>query len=173
MGLRPARIYRKLERPYTRTSKKVHKKAFIKGVPGSKVVKFTTGNQKGDFDLDASLSVKNDVQVRHNALEAARICVTAYMRKNALPDEYFIKIRVVPHHVLKEHAQAAVAQADRFYDGMAHPFGKPSGTAARLKKNQRVITVSTKKKNEAAAREALRRAGMKLPCGFNIEVEEF
>ncbi|MCK5235271.1 MAG: 50S ribosomal protein L16, partial [Candidatus Aenigmarchaeota archaeon] len=79
--------------------------------------------------------------------------------------------RVYPHNILREHAQAAVAQADRFYDGMRKPFGKPTGRAARLKEGQPILTIRTNKKYEDAAKEAIRRAGMKIPVGFRTVAE--
>ncbi|MCK5062393.1 MAG: 50S ribosomal protein L16 [Candidatus Aenigmarchaeota archaeon] len=171
MGLRPARIDRGVDkRPYTRTAKRVHKKNFIKGVPGIKVNKFNMGQTSGKFELTFSLVPSKEVQIRHNALEALRVSANSYMRKIA-GTEYHIKVRVYPHNILREHAQAAVAQADRFYDGMRKPFGKPTGRAARLKEDQPILTIRTNKKYEDAAKEAIRRAGMKIPVGFKTVAE--
>ncbi|MBW6461644.1 MAG: 50S ribosomal protein L16 [DPANN group archaeon] len=171
MGLRPARIDRTFKkRPYTRYAKKVHKKNFIKGIPGIKINKFNMGQTTGEFDLTYSLVPVKDVQIRHNAIEAFRVSANSYMRKMA-GTEYHIKVRVYPHNILREHAQAAVAQADRFYDGMRKPFGKPTGRASRVKEGQPVLTIRTNKKHESALKEAIRRAGMKIPVGFRTLVE--
>src|SRR3989338_1024286 len=107
MGLRPARIYRDMDvkRPYTRRAVRVHNKDYIRGVPGSKLHTFEMGNRKGEFDTEIHLYPRNNTIIRHNALDAARVASNAYMKK-ALGNEidYFIKVRVYPHHVLREHA---------------------------------------------------------------------
>lgn len=171
MALRPARIYRKWKRAYTRTSVKVHKKNYIKGVPGSKLRMFEMGNPKKDFEIQASLIIDVNAQIRHNALEAGRVTANSYLKKKLSPAEYYLKVRVFPHHVLREHAQAAVAQADRFYQGMSHPFGNPTGTAARAKKGQPLITVHGNKKDTEVIKKALRRAGDKMPISCRVVVE--
>ncbi len=173
MAKRPARVYRKIERPYTRRSKRVHRLNYIKGVPGIKIQKFDIGNPNGDYDYEISMAPKKALQVRDGALEAIRVVTTSYMRKHGDPSrDYHIKIRVYPHHVLREHAQAAVAQADRFYDGMSHPFGNPCGTAAQVKAGQPIVTIRTTKRLRDVAREACRRAGMKIGVSFRIIEEE-
>lgn len=168
MGLRPARIYKEFKRPYTRTAVKAHKKAYIKGVPGKKLNTFIMGNQKGNFENTLYLVTERSVQIRHNALEACRVAANAYVRKHIDEKEYFIKVRVYPHHILREHAQAAIAQADRFFQGMSHPFGKPNSSAARVKTGQPIISISVNNANLPLAKEAMRRAGDKLGVGNKV-----
>lgn len=174
MGLRPARIYRDMDakRPYTRKAVRVHNKEYIRGIPGSKLHTFHMGNKNGDFDTAIHLLPKVNTTIRHNALDASRVAANAYLKKAIGNEiEYFIKVRVYPHHVLREHAQAAIAQADRFYQGMSHPFGKPSGLAARVRKEQPILTIYLSKKNLASGKEAARRAGAKIPGGSRTEIE--
>lgn len=171
MGLRPARIYKEFKRPYTRRAVKVHRKSYIKGVPGTKLNNFNMGNQKGEYDCTLNLVLDKDAQLRHNALEACRVVANAYVRKNVEENAYFLKVRVFPHHVLREHAQAAIAQADRFYQGMSHPFGKPSSTAARVRKGQPILSLSVDETGIVVAKEALRRAGDKLGVKNRILIE--
>ena len=174
MGLRPARIYRDMDakRPYTRRAVRVHNKDYIRGgVPGSKLHVFETGNRKAEFNSEAYIYPKSgNTTIRHNALEAARIASTAYLKKYMEESEFFIKIRVYPHHILRAHAQAAIAQADRFYQGMSHPFGKPNGAAARVRKNQAIMSIKFDKSNLVHAKEAMRRAGDKIPGGVRVEI---
>ena len=171
MGLRPARIYRNMDnkRPYTRRAIKVHKKNYIKGVPGMKLKLFEMGVKK-EYDTCLSLYIKNNAQIRHNALEAARVASNSYIKKNT--NFFFLKVMVFPHHILREHAQAAIAQADRFYQGMAHPFGKPKSTAARVRSHKAVIKLYVYKENIEDAKIALKRAGMKLPASTRITVDD-
>ncbi|MFH1127380.1 MAG: 50S ribosomal protein L16 [archaeon] len=171
MGLRPARIYKEFKRPYTRRAIKVHRKSYIKGVPGSKLNTFNMGNAKGDFSNILYLVIDKNSQLRHNALEACRVAANAYIRKNTEEKNYFLKVRVYPHQVLREHAQAAIAQADRFYQGMSHPFGKPTSTAARVKKDQPIISINVNSEHITIAKEAMRRAGDKLGVKSRVIVE--
>jgi len=172
MGLRPARIYREFRRPYTRTAVKVHRKAYIKGVPGSKLHTFEMGNvgMSGKFDKKIYLVSREDATVRHNAIEAGRIAANAYIRKALDDKKYFMKVLVYPHHIMREHAQAAIAQADRFYQGMAHPYGKPTGSAAMIRKSHRIMIIETNKENITAAKEAVRRACDKMPMLCRVEI---
>lgn len=171
MGLRPARIYKEFKRPYTRRAVKVHRKSYIKGVPGKKLNNFNMGNMTGEFEHSLHIVIEKDSQLRHNALEACRVAANAYIKKNVEDKGYFLKVRVFPHHVLREHAQAAIAQADRFYQGMSHPFGKPTSTAARVRKGQPVMTLNVNAGDITAAKEALRRAGDKLGVKSRILIE--
>ncbi len=64
------------------------------------------------------------------------------------------------------------AHADRLQDGMRGAFGKPVGTAARVKSNQAVIMVNVNEDGLEVAKEALRRGGAKLPMPCRITVEK-
>ncbi|MCD6368032.1 MAG: 50S ribosomal protein L16 [Candidatus Aenigmarchaeota archaeon] len=169
MSLRPGRCYKKVERPYTRISRRRPRKSYVKGVPGSKIVKFETGNPKGDFPVEMALISKNDVQIRHNALEAARTNANKYLMKHLGRDGYFLKVLVYPHHVMRENPLATGAGADRLQEGMRRSFGKPIGFAAQVDKNQKIIIARVPMGKEEIAKEALRRAGDKLPCSSKIE----
>lgn len=172
MGLRPAKCYRDVKQhAYTRTAKKVMKKAFITGVPGSRIHSFDMGNPSGSYEIEVSLVIQEPKQLRHNQLEAARVASNQYLSRN-IKEGYYLKIRTYPHHVLREHALAAGAGADRFSSGMAKAFGKPVGVAARVKKGQKIISVFTSRANLALAKEALRRAKMKLSGKHRTIVEE-
>ena len=56
---------------------------------------------------------------------------------------FHFKVRVFPHHVLRENKQATGACADRVSEGMRLAFGKAVGTAARVIRNQKIMTVLT------------------------------
>ncbi len=85
---------------------------------------------------------------------------------------YHLKIRVYPHHIVRENPMATGAGADRVQDGMRKAFGKPVSSVAIVKPNQKVLTIHTNKRNFKDAKEALRRAAMKFPVTCRIEVEE-
>lgn len=171
MGLRPGRCHSRVERPYTRVSRRKPRKSYVVGVPDPKIRKFEIGNVHRDFDLSLWLIAKESVQIRHNALEAARVILNKTLLKLG-KDNFFAKILVYPHQVLREHSLATGAGADRFSSGMRKAFGRPVGRAARVKKGQRLILVRVNENGLGAAKEALRRAGSKLPTPIRIVVEK-
>ncbi|ADP76929.1 LSU ribosomal protein L10AE [Methanothermus fervidus DSM 2088] len=152
-------------RPYTR-------KEYIKRIPAPKIRQFDMGDPNGDFELSLSLVVKRPAQISHNALEAARVAANRYIQRKAGRTGYHLKIRVYPHHIVRENPMAVGAGADRVQDGMRKAFGKPVSLEAIVKKNQKVATIRTNKRNFKDAKEALRRAAMKLPAPCKIVVDK-
>ena len=173
MGIRPARCYHHLKRPNTRFSKRRPKKSYVKGVPDPKIHHFDMGNLKGAMKFPSvfHLVLKGPIQLRHNALEAARVSCNKYLSDNIGIDNYFMKIRIFPHHVMRENPLATGAGADRFSTGMQKAYGKPIGRAARVRTGQEVITVRTIEGKDAIVKEALRRAKMKLSGLYRIKKE--
>jgi large subunit ribosomal protein L10e len=168
MGLRPGRCYRGFQRPYTRQATHVPAKAYVKGVPKPKITEFQLGSPAGK-DLILYLVSKGDAQIRHNALEASRIAAVQLLEK-ALGKSggYFIRVRVYPHHVLRENSLATGAGADRFQQGMRASFGSPIGTAARVKQGQKLFEVHVQQNSIKIARDALMQARHKLPVPCKI-----
>jgi len=132
-------------------------------VPDKKIHRFEMGNKKKDFGLKAELCVQNPVQIRHNVLEAARISASKHLTNELGAENFFMKILVYPHHVLRENALATGAGADRFQTGMRKAFGKPISTAAQIRKNQRIIEVMVDKNKRDVAKRALKLASAKVP----------
>ncbi len=170
MSERGGGVYKKFERPYTRKSARVPRKGYVKGIPGSKIHMFEAGNPKRDFHIELSLIPEEDVQIKHNALEAARIAANKQLSNSGIP--YFLKVRVYPHQVLRENPLATGAGADRFQEGMSRAFGKPIGTAARVKRHQKILSVRVDSNGVVIAKDALRRAKMKFPVKCRILLEE-
>jgi large subunit ribosomal protein L10e len=163
--------YRRLERPYTRTSK-YKGKSYIKVNPTTKVVGFQTGNTKKDFQYTLKLLSKADLQIRDNALESAKQTSNKLLETSIGTSSYHLKIRPYPHHILRENPLAAGAGADRFSTGMQKAFGKPIGSAARVKRGDAIFLLSVNKPNIDLAKVALKRASKKLPCSCIIQVVE-
>ena len=170
MALRPGRTTRKKERAYTRVSKRKPRQSYVVGVPYPSIHMFEMGT-KGDYDCTLYLVSKREVQIRHNALEAARIVAHKFLEKK-LGLSYFLKILVFPHHVIREKPIAMGAGADRYSRGMKMAFGRPSGMAAQMKKNQRIMKLQINRKSVDIGKLALKKAGLKLPTRFSIEIEE-
>ncbi|WP_457554627.1 50S ribosomal protein L16 [Candidatus Pyrohabitans sp.] len=165
--LKPGKIYRiPKKRLYTR-------KEYIDSIPNPKITIFDMGDVSNPerFEVQLSLIAKETAQVTHNALEASRIAANRYITKRAGKSGFYMKFRVYPHVVLRENKMATGAGADRVSDGMRRAFGKPVGLAAVVREGQRIITLRTSPNHFSDAREALRRAAMKLPmpCGIVVE----
>ncbi|MEM3852064.1 MAG: 50S ribosomal protein L16 [Methanomassiliicoccales archaeon] len=165
MPRKPARMYTRIRgQAYTR-------KEYMGGVPSPRIVQFDQGNLRGTFPVSLHLFVKEDCQIRHTALEAARISANRALSKRVGESGFYMKVRVYPHNVLRENKLATGAGADRVSDGMRHAFGKAVGTAARVKSGQPIITIKVNPQHVEAAKEALHRASVKLPSPCYIEVE--
>lgn len=166
MVRKPAKMYRSLaKKAYTR-------REYMGGVPGSKIVQFDMGNLRQDFPVAVSLEVTEGCQIRHTALESARININRKLLKDIGRANYRLKLRTYPHHVLRENKQATGAGADRVSEGMRDAFGKAVGTAARVQPYQKVFTAYTNPQYVERAKQAVRRGGYKLPSPFRVVIEE-
>lgn len=160
-----ARNYRDVKgQPYTR-------KEFVKGFPQPKITKFTMGDPNAKFEYEARLVALERTQIRHNALEAARVAVNRLLMEK-LSNNYLLQIHPYPHVILRENKMIFGAHADRLQDGMRRAFGKPIGTAARVEPDQTIITVRFNAEGLEIAKEALRRGSAKLPVPCKIIVEK-
>ncbi len=163
MGLRPAKCYSQTRgKPYTR-------KDYMRGIPGSKITIFDMGEQK-NYSHKVHLVADENCRIRHNALESARIITNKYLTNKIGRANYYFKVRVYPHHVIRENKMATGAGADRFQQGMRKAFGKPVGTAAIVREGQKVFTVNVNKQNIDKVKKALNRAKMKFPMPCTIEM---
>ncbi|MCX6818800.1 MAG: 50S ribosomal protein L16 [Candidatus Aenigmarchaeota archaeon] len=171
MGLRPGRCYTKVHRPNTRQATHVPRKGYVKGVPKPKITVFEQG-KKGEYDKKIFLLSQHDIQIRHNALESARVvAVQCLEKKIGKSGNYFFRVRVYPHHVIRENAMATGAGADRFQQGMRHSFGKPIGTAAQVRSGQKLLEVRVNNAFVNIAKLALKKARYKLPTTCKIIIE--
>lgn len=168
--LRKFCAYRKLERPYTRVSK-YRELSYIRATPVISIAKFDMGDPKKRFNYILNLVSKTDLQIRHNAIESARMCANRLLEKTIGKNEYFMKIRMYPYHVLRENPLASGAGADRLSTGMARSFGKPIGYAAQIHEKKIMFSLSVNKQNLELAKKALKRAASKLPCPCLIQIE--
>jgi large subunit ribosomal protein L10e len=151
--------------PYTR-------KKYMRGHPPSKITKFTMGDPSGDFEYRVSLIAQKEVQIRHNALEAVRISVNRVLERN-LGKSYCLRISPYPHHILRENKMIFGAHADRLQDGMRGAFGKPIGSAARVKVDQSIINIDVNENALNVAKESLKRIKSKLPTPCRIKIKKF
>ncbi len=133
--------YKNLQRPFTRKSR-VKSKGYVKTVPPSHLLKYTMGNSNkfnmGEFPIIVHVVSKEDAQIRDVALESIRNHLHREIELQIGMD-YYMRVNASPHQILREHKQAAVAQADRISSGMSLSFGKCVGRAARVHIGQDVL----------------------------------
>ncbi len=146
-------------------------KQFAPGTPNPKVARFTTGKSRPDYDYLLQLVSEGRVQVRHNALEAARVAAN---KKLALvgEDNYYLRVVVFPHIILRENKMIATAGADRLQEGMRKAFGKPIGLAARVEIGSTILDLHVKAENLEAGKEAMQAGRSKLPMKTRVQVAE-
>ena len=179
MGDRPASIYREQpNQPYTRQSQKKSDN-FIKGAPAPRITQYQQGAKENarneEFNTKVKMVAEEDVSIRSEALEAGRVAINSYLSKELDPEEeYFFEILPYPHHVLRYHPLAGIAQADRYYEGMRKPFGRPIGRAAIVDEGQKIYEVQIDEGDVQLARKALERANHKMPvpCRVKLVQEE-
>lgn len=147
------------------------RKEYAKSAPPSKITKFTMGDTATKFPVEAKLVALERAQIRHNALEAARIASNRLLALK-LGEAYFLRVMPYPHTILRENKMIFGAHADRLQDGMRGAFGKPIGTAARVKINQPIIVVGVNEDAVEVAKQALKRGQAKLPMPCRILVEK-
>jgi large subunit ribosomal protein L10e len=146
------------------------RKEYMGGIPSSRITQFVLGNRTAKFPVLLSLTANERCNIRHNALESARVTVNRAMEKRVGTQNFRVVIRVYPHVVLRENKQATGAGADRVSQGMRAAYGKNVGTAAEVQADQIIMTVETTEQFIQPAKEALRKAGMKIPspCSVNL-----
>jgi len=147
------------------------RREYIAGSPQSKIAKFT-GGAKGNYDFKIELvSIDSKMQVRHNALEAARLAANKSMAQ-AGDLSFFSRLTVYPHLVLRENKMIATAGADRLQEGMRRAFGKATGLAARVKPEQSIFEAFVSKENLELAKRGFKVAGSKLGCPTSVRITE-
>ena len=167
--LRPAKCYRRKKRPWTRISKKKPRKSYVKGVPNTKIRRYMTGTRQ-EYEKKYFLICDSTLQLRDNSIEAARVAMSNYIQKNIKLNFYLI-LRKYPFNILREHKQAAVAGADRFFSGMKHAFGRPCGQGIYTNKKDVLFELWIDEKDEEFAKKAFKMAKAKLSGKYIITNE--
>ena len=159
MGRRPARCYRCCRgKPYP-------KSRYNRGVPDPKIRIYDIGKKKGDADtLPFVVHIVSDEveQISSEALEAARIAANKYLTKHVGKDNFHMRCRVHPWHVLRINKMLSCAGADRLQTGMRGAFGKSYGKVARVKIGSILYSVRIRESDVKKALEAFRRAKNKF-----------
>jgi large subunit ribosomal protein L10e len=147
------------------------RREFVKGFPQPKITKFSMGDTKAKFEYEGKLISLESAQIRHNALEAARVATNRLLMEK-LVNNYQLTVYPYPHTILRENKMIFGAHADRLQDGMRRSFGKPIGTAARVRPNQTIISVFVNHDAVELMKECLKRGSAKLPMPCKIVIEK-
>merc|ERR1712168_570842 len=125
-----------------------------------------------DFPLSIHLVPDELEHLSSEAMEAARICCNKYLVKNCGKDQFHIRVRVHPFHVLGINKMLSCAGADRLQTGMRGAFGKAHGTGARVRIGQILLSVRSQDKHKADVIESLRRSKFKFPGRQKIYISK-
>ena len=129
------------------------------------------GDTKSSFDYQVSLVVQAPIQIRHNALEAARVAANKVLFDTLGETGYIVRLRPYPHIILRENRMIATAGADRLQEGMRRAFGKPTSRAARMRAGQSILDLYVNQSHVDLAKEALRVSSSKLAATCRVVVE--
>ena len=129
------------------------------------------GDTKSSFDYKVSLVVQAPIQIRHNALEAARVAANKVLFDTLGETGYIVRLRPYPHIVLRENRMIATAGADRLQEGMRRAFGKPTSRAARMRAGQSILDLYVNQPHVDLAKEALKVSSSKLAATCRIVVD--
>lgn len=164
---REASCYRKLPNHfYTR-------REYIKSIPQSKIKHYNIGNQNGDYQYKVFIVADQQGLILARALEAMRITMNRYLTENIGRGNFFLRIRPVPHHIIRERKFLGMAGADRIQKGMRRAYGKPSDRAAAIYINDIIIEIWVSEKHLKFAKEAARLALYKLGLDAHVEIVPF
>jgi large subunit ribosomal protein L10e len=145
------------------------RREYIAGKPQLKIARFSSGQPRSDYDCKVELVVTENIQIRHNSLEAARLAANKTMAR-AGEASFFSTLRVYPHVLLRENKMIATAGADRLQEGMRRAFGKSTGLAARVHAGQVIFEALVSSQNLKLAKEGFKVASSKLGCPAIIKV---
>ena len=97
MARKPGRMYR-----YPR-GQVTTRKEYLGGIPAIRIAQYDLGNKTQDFPLQLSLTSNEHCQIRHNALESARISANRVLEKQVGPTNFRLRIRAVSYTHLRAH----------------------------------------------------------------------
>lgn len=149
------------------------RKEYIKGKPNIKIAKFQ-GGKRGTYEYCVQLCLNEKMQIRHMAIESARLAANKTLEKTTGESGYYSRLRIYPHNLLRENKQIATAGADRISEGMRRSWGKAVSLGARLSPGQCVMELYVNGQEHLdAAKRALKAACVKIPGTPTVRVLEW
>lgn len=144
-----------------------------------RTVHFSSGDStlKNTSSFKIILSSKLERQVPEKVYETVRLCVLKKI-SNVFPgipkDNYCIHFCKFPHRLLRFHAIASGARADRISQGMSNSYGSPFMRACLIKPNQAFLEIYLSKKYENNIQNLvpeIRKVAAKIPFTFKLEIK--
>merc|ERR1712137_189855 len=149
------------------------KSRYNRAVPDPKIRIYDGGNKLASWDkfpMCVHLVSDEQEQITSEALEAMRVSCNRYLIKQIGKENFHMRIRIHPWHVLRINKMLSCAGADRLQSGMRNAWGKAYGKACRVKIGDPIMSVRTLPKNIPHALQAMRRAKMKFPGRQKIAI---
>ena len=159
MGRRPGKCYRYCK------GKAFPKSRYNRAVPDPKLKLYDGGDKLAAWDyLPTCIHLVSDEeeQISSEALEAMRVATNRFLIKKIGKDNFHIRVRKHPWHVLRINKMLSCAGADRLQAGMRGAWGKSYGKACRVKIGDILLSVRVKKVNAKLTIDAIRRGKDKL-----------
>jgi large subunit ribosomal protein L10e len=145
------------------------RREYIAGKPQMKIARFSSGLAGNNYDYKLELIATEKMQIRHNALEAARLAANKRMAQ-AGETSFFSMLRIYPHVILRENKMIATAGADRLQEGMRRAFGKSTGLAARIRPGQVIFEAYVTDANLDIAKDGFKMAASKIGRPTTIRI---
>jgi large subunit ribosomal protein L10e len=145
------------------------RREYIAGKPQMKIARFSSGLPGNNYDYKLELIATEKMQLRHNALEAARLAANKRMAQ-AGETSFFSMLRIYPHVILRENKMIATAGADRLQEGMRRAFGKSTGLAARITPGQVIYEAYVTDANMDLAKDGFKMAASKIGRPTTIRI---
>jgi large subunit ribosomal protein L10e len=145
------------------------RREYIAGKPQMKIARFSSGLAGNNYDYKLELIATEKMQIRHNAIEAARLAANKRMAEGG-ETSFFSMLRIYPHVILRENKMIATAGADRLQEGMRRAFGKSTGLAARIRPGQLIFEAYVTDANLDLAKDGFKMAASKIGRPTTIRI---
>merc|ERR1739838_221664 len=170
MGRRPAKCFRYIK------GKAFPKSRYNRAVPDPKLRIYDGGKKTAPWDKFPTcvhlVSMEKE-QISSEALEAMRVACNRFLIKKIGKENFHIRVRKHPWHVLRINKMLSCAGADRLQSGMRNAWGKSYGKACRVKIGNLIMSVRTKKENAKITIDGIRRGKAKLAGRQKIAVSHY
>ncbi|KAL0236873.1 hypothetical protein PCE1_000270 [Barthelona sp. PCE] len=171
MGRRPARCYRYIKnKPYC-------KGKYCRSGPDTRIRQHECGNKKAAPDMFPKtlmlISMEKE-NVTSNALEACRTCANRYLVKYCQGGRTGFALRLQSFGIFLNRINKTLscAGADRLQSGMRGAYGRPHERIDRVYPGKIIMSVRVKEGDVDIAKEAFRRARMKIAGRQKIVVSK-
>ncbi len=149
------------------------RREYIKSIPQSKIRHYNIGNPNNDYDYRVMIVSEQYALILARALEAMRVTANRYLNETIGRGLFFLRIRPVPHHIVRERKFLGMAGADRIQKGMRRAYGKPIDRAAVVDINDVIMEIWVKAKDLEHAKRAVKLAMYKLGIDARMEIVPF